>query len=965
MNGIINGIKQNNGTVSNVLPSPINDGYLYINDDNNSIPLTIITTNIQENTVMNLTIYDLNHGTNQSMTTTGISQTVNVSVTGETPANTILSASNLQSLVNDRKYKIQIQIDNYEIFYSEILTVDRTSHVGTILLSWGSHLNATDPYDVNTRKVTINILHMSFIGVTITIQLWKLDQDENQVNLVYGSNGIYFNNNAGNGAGEQYHMHIPEEHLTDLEHGSKYRIIVSSRYGDMVCTTVWGGTECSFNYYTEYNQSIVFEVDKLANIGTITNDWGSILTKAESETPGGRVVTIPTTNIDTGQIVTLTLTGQDHTSTYQDTINTSGVSNITIPKSVLENLEDGAYVIKATVTDIAGNIAIKEINFAVNTSVPSINSMNFWDSTLNINEACVLNLKKIDVTNKTKTELNNLGLNQITGFFKTTVTLNKLNDIINGTKENLIKKGLNIEQGTEPENIDYTEPTHFYENGSWKKISVWSVGTKDITALAWSLDSSITEPLSNSYQLMIRNKTGFPTHYKKQGETTWTNWNGIDENESILLTGVNWGDYQFLNVNTKMITLHTVDAIGLQVILAFNNKQYYGTVVNDVYYNGTNQQGANIMISTIDLQNLSNGNTYNMEANIMNDQGYNVSINRSFIVDFNIPSIDAITHARMSWGESLNSVDMLKDEGHSVVVKTNGTEDNNQVTLIFNNIYHYSVVSVIKLGKADLTSKLRTRWWYEQVFNITSNHTFDDLFGVGTQNNMMLPDELLNNGTVTSIEMRVSTSVINDNNNGIILPNIYNESYKYVSFIYNSKHFKLMVKPGIASIDIPKSTMESLDLTNKQEGCYYNLNVKVSNSSGNEMQRLSSQILIDINKPIISTIIVPKTGNKLELVYNEKITSNLPLDVNNFIISRENGQLNVKSLSINDKTVTLIFDQFVTNNEILTITYDGIMVLQDVAGNIADGFNNLNITNNSLVDDNCKIFGVVHRNLIN
>jgi len=791
-NPVIEGIKQSNNSASNVLPTPINDGYLNSNDDNNDILLTIRTQSVETNQSMTVNIYE--YLANNSLASSVTSQqTVFVDNTGDTIVT--LSASVLQSLTDGKRYVITADVSNVDgvnasTFQSNHFIVDRIIGIGTINLGWGSYLNNDEPYFYSTSRVTVN-LTSDPNSQNVHIELYKTDGSSNiQGTALYTSAVQSTDQN-------QVIFDLSTSLLLNnsiLEQDSSYIIMAT--------------TTDSANNSTN-KLSAQFMVDRIATIQTISYDWGSSMNNAERNTNPGRVVTVTTNDVENGRLLTLTLAGQGHTSTHSNTVNSNSVS-IQIPLATLQSLTDGTYSITTSVSDMAGNYATKTgSNFTLDTSGPSINSINYW--------------------------------------------------------------------------------------------------------------------------------------------------------------------YQYLNKQERQfdqtVRLLTSDALDLLVTLSLNLKTYQGTVVADVYGNSSNYQGVVITVPKEDLQALVDDSNYTITASVSDSAGNNNSISRNFHVDIIEPSINAITHSNMSWGMAINNSEINNNNGHVVIVQTNGVEDNQQLSVVLNNRWHYGKVSVLYFTKAELTSALRTRWWYEQVFTIISGHTFEELFGVGSQDDSILPNELLYNGTLSSIEFRVhGSSVINGGNVGNVL-STSSQTIKYVSFTYDGKNFQLQVKSGVASVDISKSTICSFNISN-QTGIQTNLFASVSDAAGNQAtSRTSVNFLIDPYKPVLLSsdgALVPESGEILKLTYNENLVNNT-LNLSKILIHDDddrNKQLTVKESSIDGQIITLMLNKKITQNQVLTITYNEQLSIQDVAGNFAIALNQYNVTNNSLVPDRCKIFGVVHRNFI-
>ncbi|MGQ5290647.1 Ig-like domain-containing protein, partial [Pectobacterium actinidiae] len=71
---------------------------------------------------------------------------------------------------------------------------------------------------------------------------------------------------------------------------------------------------------------------------------------------------------EAGRIVTVTLNG----TTYTATIGSDGRWSLTLPAADLQALGDGEYLIRATLTDVAGNITTLTRTLTVDTTAPTL-----------------------------------------------------------------------------------------------------------------------------------------------------------------------------------------------------------------------------------------------------------------------------------------------------------------------------------------------------------------------------------------------------------------------------------------------------------------------------------------------------------------------------------------------------------------------------------------------------------------
>lgn len=81
-----------------------------------------------------------------------------------------------------------------------------------------------------------------------------------------------------------------------------------------------------------------------------------------------QILTGTATNVEAGQTLTLTLNGQDYTTT----IETGGGWQVTLPAAALALLANGQQTLSATVTDLAGNTGLSEKTFSVDNTLSSI-----------------------------------------------------------------------------------------------------------------------------------------------------------------------------------------------------------------------------------------------------------------------------------------------------------------------------------------------------------------------------------------------------------------------------------------------------------------------------------------------------------------------------------------------------------------------------------------------------------------
>ena len=129
--------------------------------------------------------------------------------------------------------------------------------------------------------------------------------------------------------------------------------------------------------------STTFVYDKTSpSISSITLSWGTVVNATEDNNNG--TVTVATSGIEDGQIVTVGLNSR----TYTGSVSSNSVS-ITISAARLQELIDGStYTLTADVSDVAGNAATQSsTTFTYDKSAPSISSITpSWGSHLNATE---------------------------------------------------------------------------------------------------------------------------------------------------------------------------------------------------------------------------------------------------------------------------------------------------------------------------------------------------------------------------------------------------------------------------------------------------------------------------------------------------------------------------------------------------------------------------------------------------
>ena len=125
------------------------------------------------------------------------------------------------------------------------------------------------------------------------------------------------------------------------------------------------------------------------SISSIITSWGSVLNAAEDDTDG--TVSITTSGVEDGQVVSVTLNGVTYTGSI-----TSNSTTVTVPSSDLQSLDDGSsYTLTADLSDAAGNPANQFISpsFGVDTIIPEMSI-----SSIDVSNGGILNNTEISLT---------------------------------------------------------------------------------------------------------------------------------------------------------------------------------------------------------------------------------------------------------------------------------------------------------------------------------------------------------------------------------------------------------------------------------------------------------------------------------------------------------------------------------------------------------------------------------------
>ncbi|WP_414148391.1 Ig-like domain-containing protein [Erwinia sp. BNK-24-b] len=155
------------------------------------------------------------------------------------------------------------------------------------------------------------------------------------------------------GANGQWTLDIPSADLAGLTNGDyQLTVAVADAAGNVTSRAS--------------TLTVVADADTLPTL-TLDNFAGNnILDGAEQQV--NQTISGTTTNVQAGQVVTVTLNGTIYSGIVQD----SGAWSVTIPSSVLEQLSTGTQTYSVSVGDTAGNSASVTGSFDINTDISSV-----------------------------------------------------------------------------------------------------------------------------------------------------------------------------------------------------------------------------------------------------------------------------------------------------------------------------------------------------------------------------------------------------------------------------------------------------------------------------------------------------------------------------------------------------------------------------------------------------------------
>ncbi|MCZ9275262.1 Ig-like domain-containing protein [Escherichia albertii] len=131
-----------------------------------------------------------------------------------------------------------------------------------------------------------------------------------------------------------------------------------------VNTIIVSVTDAAGNMGTAPHNISLVGVAPLITINTVSGD--DVINAAEKGAP--LTLTGSTQQVEAGQTVTVTLAGQNFTTTVQS----DGSWSVTVPASAVGNLPDGAVAITASVTDASGNTGDTSRTITVDSQAPAL-----------------------------------------------------------------------------------------------------------------------------------------------------------------------------------------------------------------------------------------------------------------------------------------------------------------------------------------------------------------------------------------------------------------------------------------------------------------------------------------------------------------------------------------------------------------------------------------------------------------
>ena len=590
-------------------------------------------------------------------------------------ANIEIPSSKLQSLSNTSYtlYATVFDLAGYSTTKSRTFTVDFIRPViHDISFSWGSFLGITKSNSSGSINVTTSGVEDN---QRITANLNNNNYDSNVIN----NSSIII---------------IPQEALQELVDGS-YNVLISV-------------TDFAEN---DISKNATFIVDKTPPVvHDISFSWGNYLNIEESDVSG--YIHITTSGIEDGLQINVIF---DNTG-YFPIINNNSTT-INIPSSKLQTLTNGNYDVFVSVTDLAGNNAIKSETFIVDKIAPNINQISFsWGQYLNNTKSNSTGSVYI-VTNGVEDgqiatmTLNNNTYQSIINNNGSTIDISssKLQELVDGSNEVIVVisdlAGNDVSKN-EFFVVDRTNPIINSITFSWGdsinaseainsgEIDITTVGIEDGQTITATIQTNnlFSTVYDNSATIIVGtniiNSLNDGLHIVSvnvsdiAGNNASLNKTFIKDTTfpSIVDISFSWGS--ILNINESISSGNifiTTSGIENNQVLRVNidGSEFLNTVYNNF---------SNIVIPTTKLQSLVDG-SYNVTINVSDVAGNSITETTSFLVDKTTPIIDDIS---FSWGPILNVTESLNDG--VITISTSGVEDSQSLTLNLGNTNYTAII---------------------------------------------------------------------------------------------------------------------------------------------------------------------------------------------------------------------------------------------------------------------------------
>ena len=785
-------------------------------------------------------------------------QTVTVALNGQSYTGDVsggsvaitIPAADLQALTDDSTYSLTANVSdaagNAAVPDTSIsFDVDLKPTIEDVSTSWGNVLNGAEDDNSGTVAVTTSGAED---GQAVTVALKGTDY-------------------TGSVVSDVAVITIPASDLQNLTDLTTYSLTVD-------VSTAAGKA-------ADQHTSTDFRVDILAPIiNAVDASWGSVINATDDDSDG--TVTVTTSDVENGQKVTVTLDAKSYTGTV-----TGNSAAITIPAADLQALTEGdTYNLTADVSDVDGNPADQHsvTSFAVDVTAPTIETVTTsWGSVINAAEddndgVVTVTTDGVENDQTVTVALNGQSYNVTVTSYNMAITIPAadLQALTDDSTYSLTADVSDAAGNAAAQNdttsfaVDVTAPTIGTVTTSWGSVinaaeddsdgtvTVTTVGVEDdqtvtvalngtdytgdvsggsaaITIPAASLQA-LTEGISYSLTANVSDAAG---NAAAQNDTTSF---AVDVTApTIEAVSASWGNA--VNAadddNDGTVTVTTVGVEnGQTVTVALNGTDYTGTVSSD---------SVAITIPAADLQALTDGDTYNLTADVSDAAGNAAAQNdaTSFAVDVTAPTIGTVT---TSWGSVINAAE--DDNDGVVTVTTDGVENDQTVTVALNGqSYNVTVTSynvAITIPAADLQALTD-----DSTYSLTAN--VSDAAG-----NAAVPDTSISFDVDLKPTIEdVSTSwsdVLNgaedDSSGTVTVTTSGAENDQIVSVVLNTVNYTGTVVSDVAVITIPASDLQNLtDLTT------YSLTVGVSTAAGKAADpHTSTGFLVDITAPTIGTL---------------------------------------------------------------------------------------------------------------